>query len=70
MMSQNGHQQFGSENAVKPIYWPGVAAAFRDRNKDDCRKRWAKMDEKWKKGAWDSREDDVLCQSVKEYGCR
>jgi len=70
MMSQNGHQQFGSENAGKPIYWPGVAAAFRDRNKDDCRKRWAKMDEKWKKGAWDSREDDVLCQSVKEYGCR
>lgn len=54
----------------KPIYWPQVAAAFRDRSKDDCRKRWAKMDEKWRKGAWDSSEDDILCQAVKEYGCR
>ena len=28
------------------------------------------MDEKWRKGAWDSSEDDILCQAVKEYGCR
>lgn len=28
------------------------------------------MDEKWRKGAWDSSEDEILCQAVKEYGCR
>lgn len=28
------------------------------------------MDEKWKKGAWDSHEDELLRQGVEEYGYR
>ena len=28
------------------------------------------MDEKWRKGAWDSREEELLSQGVQEFGYR
>ena len=28
------------------------------------------MDERWRRGAWDTSEDEILRQAVKEYGYR
>ncbi|KAI4122743.1 MAG: hypothetical protein LQ338_005636 [Usnochroma carphineum] len=58
------------EKVGNPVYWPEVAAAFHNRSKDDCRKRWAKMDERWRKGAWDSSENEHLARAVKQCGYR
>ncbi|KAL8992218.1 MAG: hypothetical protein Q9188_007639 [Gyalolechia gomerana] len=58
------------ENVRNPVYWPEIAVAFHNRSKDDCRKRWAKMDERWRKGSWDSSENERLARAVKECGYR
>ena len=57
-------------DAGTPVYWPAIAAVFQGRSNDDCRKRWAKIDDKWMKGAWDSQEDELLRQGVDEFGYR
>lgn len=57
-----------SENTGKPVPWSELAAAFEVRGKNDCRKRWAKMDQKWKKGAWDGSEDERLLCAVAKHG--
>ncbi|MCJ1385153.1 hypothetical protein MMC17_008272 [Xylographa soralifera] len=54
----------------KATCWGDIAAAFQDRTNNDCRKRWVKMDEKWKRGVWDSREEEQLRQGVQAFGHR
>ena len=58
------------EKEGKPIPWAEIAAVFEGRSKDDCRKRWAKIDERWRKGAWDKEEDTLLASAVEQCGNR
>ena len=50
--------------------WNRIAAKLPGRTNKDCRKRWAKVCENIKKGAWDSAEDERLQNAVQFYGLR
>ncbi|KAI9784350.1 MAG: hypothetical protein M1839_002411 [Geoglossum umbratile] len=56
--------------ASSSIGWSSIARGLKNRTGKDCRKRWAKIDGKWRKGTWDSREEESLRQGAREYGCR
>lgn len=48
--------------------WNRVAAKLAGRTNKDCRKRWSKIGENVKKGAWSSAEDEKLLGAVRDYG--
>ncbi|KAG4435202.1 hypothetical protein IFR05_009310 [Cadophora sp. M221] len=50
--------------------WNLVAAELPGRTNKDCRKRWAKLDNNVKKGAWSTSEDEKLHAAVQELGCK
>jgi len=50
--------------------WNLVAAELPGRTNKDCRKRWAKLDNNVKKGAWSMSEDEKLHAAVQELGCK
>ncbi|MCJ1462394.1 hypothetical protein MMC07_000995 [Pseudocyphellaria aurata] len=57
-----------SEGTLKD--WNRIAAKLPGRTNKDCRKRWSKVCENIKKGAWDSAEDERLQNAVQFYGPR
>jgi hypothetical protein len=50
--------------------WNLVAAELPGRTNKDCRKRWAKLDNNVKEGAWSTSEDEKLHAAVQELGCK
>ncbi|KAL2067493.1 hypothetical protein VTL71DRAFT_1918 [Oculimacula yallundae] len=50
--------------------WSVVAARLEGRTNKDCRKRWAKLDQNVKKGAWSAAEDEKLHAAVQQLGCK
>lgn len=57
-----------SQGALKD--WNAIAAKLPGRTNKDCRKRWSKVCEHVKKGAWSSAEDKRLRAAVEQYGFR
>ncbi|KAH8890316.1 hypothetical protein GQ53DRAFT_807096 [Thozetella sp. PMI_491] len=52
------------------VNWVEVARRLPGRNNKDCRKRWTKISEQWRKGSWDEEENARLRQAVAQHGTR
>lgn len=50
--------------------WNQIAPKLPGRTNKDCRKRWSKVRENVKKGAWSSAEDERLQSAVERFGYR
>ena len=50
------------------LHWGEISDVFEDRTNNDCRKRWAKLDCRWRKGPWDAREKELLRKGIAEHG--
>jgi len=48
--------------------WSRIAAVLPGRTNKDCRKRWGKLSDQVKKGAWDEAEDKQLQSAVEQHG--
>ena len=57
-----------NEGAVSD--WNRIAANLPARTNKDCRKRWSKVCEHIKKGAWSAAEDEQLKKAVEQFGYR
>ncbi|MCJ1294409.1 hypothetical protein MMC34_005967 [Xylographa carneopallida] len=60
--------QLENEGAVSD--WNRIAAKLPARTNKDCRKRWSKVCEHIKKGAWSAAEDEQLRKAVEQFGYR
>ena len=59
-----------TKGAETTINWVEVARRLPGRNNKDCRKRWTKISEQWRKGSWDDQENVRLRQAVEQVGTR
>ncbi|KAF2195931.1 hypothetical protein K469DRAFT_491100, partial [Zopfia rhizophila CBS 207.26] len=50
--------------------WVTIASRVPGRSNKDCRKRWAKIDDRMRKGAWASEEDERLREAIDKFGFR
>lgn len=50
--------------------WNRIAAKLVGRTNKDCRKRWGKVCQQLKKGAWCDSEDERLLSAVGRFGYR
>ncbi len=62
--------QMLTTGAETTINWVEVARRLPGRNNKDCRKRWTKISEQWRKGSWDDQENVRLRQAVEQVGTR
>ncbi|CAI7619712.1 unnamed protein product [Penicillium discolor] len=58
------------QNTSSPIPWTAVSTKLPGRNNKDCRKRWYKMADAYRKGPWAEEEDQSLLQAISTYGTR
>jgi hypothetical protein len=65
--NQHSHSQVQTGQLKQ---WNVVAAKLDGRTNKDCRKRWAKLDNNVKKGAWSVAEDEKLQAAVQQLGCK
>ncbi|KAF2135596.1 uncharacterized protein K452DRAFT_239086 [Aplosporella prunicola CBS 121167] len=57
-----------SQGAVKD--WNRIAAKLPGRTNKDCRKRWSKLSECLRKGAWTAEEDKRLVDAANQFGLK
>ena len=50
--------------------WNDIAVLLPGRTNKDCRKRWSKIQEDIRKGAWTRDEDERLQQAVQQFGSK
>ncbi|KAL6808136.1 hypothetical protein V8C40DRAFT_271792 [Trichoderma camerunense] len=50
------------------VNWIAVSNKLPGRSNRDCRKRWLKIQDHWRKGAWDEDEDLRLRLAYEAYG--
>ncbi|KKA22032.1 hypothetical protein T310_3922 [Rasamsonia emersonii CBS 393.64] len=50
------------------IPWRKIAQLLPGRSNKDCRKRWCKIDDRWKRGPWQPDEERRLKDAVSEIG--
>ncbi|KAI9888669.1 MAG: hypothetical protein M1814_006566 [Vezdaea aestivalis] len=67
VLRHEAHYQL-SQGALRD--WNRIAAKLPGRTNKDCRKRWSKICDNIKKGAWNAAEDEQLRAAVGEFGFR
>ncbi|KAJ6184619.1 hypothetical protein N7519_005920 [Penicillium mononematosum] len=59
-----------AKDTSSPIPWTAISTKLPGRNNKDCRKRWYKMADAYRKGPWTEEEDQSLLQAISAYGTR
>ncbi|CAH0034455.1 unnamed protein product [Clonostachys rhizophaga] len=54
----------------EPTNWAAISEKLPHRSNKDCRKRWLKTVEVYRKGPWTADEDQRLLAAMETYGTR